>query len=73
MLVQYSSDHDPIMEWVYNDSDIDRSKVVWARDMGPSRNDELIQYFKGRHVWLLQPDVNPPRLTPYSMMRSVTP
>ncbi len=41
-------------EWVYNDPDIDHAKVVWARDMGPEKNRELLNYFRGRHVWRLQ-------------------
>jgi len=44
------------MEWVYNQADIDNAKIVWARDMGPTDNVELIRYFKDRSVWLLQPD-----------------
>ncbi len=35
-------------EWVYNDPDIDHAKVVWASDMGPEKNRELLNYFRGR-------------------------
>jgi hypothetical protein len=59
-VVRYSNDHDAANEWVYNDADIDRSKVVWARDMGPVKNRELLDYFKDREVWLVQPDRDPP-------------
>jgi len=38
---------------------------VWARDMG-AQNDELMSYFRTRKVWLVQPDYNPPKLTPYA-------
>jgi hypothetical protein len=64
-IVRYKSDHDRDWEWVYNEADIDSAKVVWARDMGPSKNQELVDYFRDRHVWLMEPDKNPPGLTPY--------
>ena len=53
-------------EWVFNDADIDGSKVVWARDMGPEQNAELIRYFRGRKVWSVQPDSIAPTLSPYT-------
>jgi len=65
VLVRYSSDHDPLAEWVYNHADIDQEKVVWARDMGAAQNEELLGYFKDRRVWLLEPDQIPPKLAPY--------
>ncbi len=64
VIVRYSPTHYVNVEWVYNDADIDGSKVAWARDMG-AENAELIHYFRDRNVWLLEPDYNPPRLTPY--------
>ena len=39
---------------VYNDADIDASPVVWARDMGRERNEQLTAYFRGREVLLLR-------------------
>jgi hypothetical protein len=69
VFVRYGPDHDSLPEWVYNEADIDRSKVVWARDMGDAQNAELINYFKGRHVWLVQPDEDPPKLSPYSVAK----
>ena len=53
-------------EWVFNDADIDGSRVVWARDMGQEGNSQLIKYFKDRKVWLLEPDEVPPKLSRYS-------
>jgi len=41
-------------EWVYNDADIDRSPIVWARNLGAEKNAELLRYFKGRHVWYVK-------------------
>ena len=65
VLVRYAPDHDPLYEWVYNAADIDNSKVVWARDMGPAENEELLRYYKDRRAWLLEPDQTPPALSPY--------
>jgi hypothetical protein len=64
-IVSYSPEHSPHLEWVHNDADIDNSKVIWARDMGPEQNAELIRYFHGRRIWLVEPDLTPPRLSPY--------
>ena len=65
VLVRYRLSHDPGDEWVYNSADIDHSPVVWAREMDPSSNRRLVRYFQDRQVWLVQPDVKPPLLSPY--------
>ncbi|HEY3838983.1 MAG TPA: hypothetical protein VGL72_20560 [Bryobacteraceae bacterium] len=65
LLVRYSSDHDSFDEWVYNKANIDGAKVVWAREMGWRADSELIRHFRGRDVWLVEPDGNPPRVRPY--------
>jgi hypothetical protein len=41
---------------VYNDAEIDAAKIVWARDMGAAKNEELLRYFPKRRVWLVEPD-----------------
>jgi hypothetical protein len=64
VIVHYDPDHDPDIDWVYNAADIDHSKVVWARDMGKSKNQELLRYFTNRRAWMLYPDESPPRLEP---------
>jgi len=65
VFVRYGSEHDLILnEWVFNNADIDGSKVVWARDMG-TQNSELIHYFSNRRAWLVEADLKPPRLSPY--------
>ena len=69
MLVRYGSNHDPMLDWVYNGADIDRQKVVWARDMGEARNAELLRYFNDRGVWLLDADDLRPRLVQYPVPR----
>jgi hypothetical protein len=65
-IVRYLPGHASANEWVYNNADIDKSKVVWARDMGPDGNAELIRYFQDRRVWLVEPDKAPPKLSPYN-------
>jgi hypothetical protein len=62
----YGVEHVPDHEWVSNAADIDSAKIVWARDMGASQNQELLNYFRGRQVWLLNGDQSPPRLEPYA-------
>lgn len=65
IIVRYSRDHNPMDEWVYNEPDIDHSKVIWAREMDAAENCELINYYKDRKVWLVQPDLQPASVTPY--------
>jgi hypothetical protein len=60
----YGVQHDVDHEWVYNDADIDHAKIVWARDMGEKDNEELLQYFHGRKIWLIEGDSPRPQLTP---------
>lgn len=65
-IVRYNPNHAVLApDWVDNDADIDGSKVVWARDMGPEQNQELLWYFGNRRVWLVEPDEIPPRVSPY--------
>lgn len=69
-IVRYSSQHDPRDEWVYNGADIDGEKVVWAHDMGRDQDAQLVDYFKGRHVWLVEPDDRFPRVTAFALPAS---
>ncbi len=67
-VVRYAPGHEPIDDWVYNAADIDSSRVVWAREMDARHNGQLLRYFSDRRVWLVQPDLNPPRISPYRMI-----
>jgi hypothetical protein len=63
VFVRYGAMH-TFEEWVYNGADIDSQRVIWARDLG-EENQRLIAYYPGRTLWLLQPDMHPPKLSPY--------
>ena len=54
IIVRYGKEHNFINDWVYNDADIDKAVVVWAREMDELPNRKLLDYFKGRKVWLLE-------------------
>jgi hypothetical protein len=64
ILVQYAPHHPAAAEWVYNKADINQSSMVWARSMGQEKDQQLIQFFKDRKAWILQPDQSPVRLIP---------
>ena len=63
VIVRYSPDHDESGEWVYNAAEIDMAKVVWAREIPGMSLKPLLDYFRGREVWVAEPDASPPRLT----------
>ena len=54
VIVRYLPGPQQIFEWVYNDADIDSSKVVFAHDKGPQTAAELRNYFRDRQFWLLE-------------------
>ena len=64
-IVRYAPGHAPFDDWVYNAADIDQSKVVWARELGTRNSLELLRYFRDRKAWLVEPDSNPPGVSPY--------
>jgi hypothetical protein len=73
-IVHYDQTHEALFhEWVYNSADIEAAKVIFARDMGPTRNQELIDYFRDRHVWLVQADATPPTVETYDVAVSRNP
>jgi len=65
VIVRYTSNHAVFDEWVYNDADIDASKIVWAREMDAAENAKLVDYFKDRQIWLLEADKQPPKMSPW--------
>jgi len=56
VLVRYGARHEIYEELVYNLADIDRQKVIWARSLGPEKDQRLIRQYPGREVWLAEED-----------------
>jgi hypothetical protein len=67
IVVRYGPQYDPghQIEWVYNRADVDRAKVIWARDMGTAENTRLLEHYRHRHIWLIEPGDQPVRVRPY--------
>jgi hypothetical protein len=65
IIVRYGPDHNVDRDWIYNEPNIDQSRIVWARDMGKEQNQEVFRYFHDRHAWLMFGDESPPQLEPY--------
>jgi hypothetical protein len=69
VMVRYAPSHTPHQEYVYNDADIDASDIVWARELEPpDEKRPLLEYYRGRTIWLLQPDQSK-ELVPYEAHR----
>jgi hypothetical protein len=66
IVVRYEADHNLHDEWVYNGAEIDTAKVLWARDVDPVQNAKLFAYFRDRHIWFVNPDIDNTELIPYS-------
>jgi hypothetical protein len=67
VMVRYAAGHSVHDEWVFNGADLDGTKVLWARDLGPEQDGKLFAYYKGRTVWLVEPGDSsvPVSLQPY--------
>jgi hypothetical protein len=65
VIVRYGPDCSIHQEWVHNGADIDAARIVWARQMNPTADRQLVEYFRERHAWLLRADEAPPQLVPY--------
>lgn len=70
-IVRYKPGHNHFEEWVYNRASIDTAPVVWARELDPRSNADLLRYFADRHVWLVEPDADPPAVSPYPVRPAV--
>jgi hypothetical protein len=65
VFVRTKTDEFNLLQWIYNEADIDGSRIVWARDLGPERNAELIRYYTGRDVWMVDPNFEPATCVKY--------
>jgi hypothetical protein len=65
IFVHYGPGHDALHEWVYNEPDIPKAKVIWARAMTPDEDLELVKAFSGRKYWILEVGDNTAVLRPF--------
>ena len=65
VFVRYAPQHLFQEEWVWNAADIDRARIVWARDLGPEEDQKLIAHYPTRSALLFEPDARPMRLSRY--------
>ena len=54
--VHYTVAKVPHAEWIFNTAEIDKQKVIWAQDMGPAKNRELLACDPNRSFWYFEPD-----------------
>jgi hypothetical protein len=73
VIVRYGSDHNIHDEWVFNGADIDGAKILWARELGAEENAKLVEYFRDRTIWLVEPDSDNEDLEPYTLEPSPSP
>ena len=65
VFVKTKTDEMNLLQWIYNAADIDGARIVWARDLGPERDAALASYFRGRQVWVVDPNREPAALIKY--------
>lgn len=57
----------------YNSADIDAAPVVWAHEMDAGATARLLDHFRDRQVWLVEPDHWEVRRAPYPARRESGP
>jgi hypothetical protein len=65
VFVRYGPNHVFHEEWVFNAADIDRSPIVWARELDTGSDAALVKYFHDRSVWFVDADEPHPHLHRY--------
>jgi hypothetical protein len=61
--VRYGADHCFCEEWVFNKADPKSQRVVYVRPYTPESDQALIENFSDFDVWILEPDLQPYRLS----------
>jgi hypothetical protein len=67
IIVQYPEGYNVHDDWVFNGAEIDGAKVLWARETNPQQNQKLLDYFKDRQIWLIEPEEDNTELLPYPL------
>ena len=68
-IVRYSPKHEVLHEWVFNGADLEKGKVLWARELRPDWEAALVRHYKDRNIWLIEPDENPVRIERYPVQQ----
>jgi hypothetical protein len=56
VFVRYSKEHNVHHEWVFNDADLENSRIVWARELDKEQNEKVIEHYNDRKVWFIEAD-----------------
>ena len=72
VIVRYGPQRNCLDQWVYNSADIDKSKVIWARQMDAANDLDLMHHYKDRKVWLVRMDTEPATVAPYLLSEQIT-
>ena len=67
VIVGYPEGYNVHDDWVFNGAEIDSAKLLWARETNPQQNRKLLDYFKDRQIWLIEPEENNTELLPYPL------
>ena len=63
-IVSYDKTYSTLFEIVYNEADIENSKLIWAYDLGAEKNKALLNYYSDRKILMIkvsgsQMEINP--------------
>lgn len=67
VIVEYGPQQPDFIEYVYNLADIDGQRIVWARSMDPQTDRQLLDYYRGRQIWLMRANAGGYDLRPYEV------